>query len=115
MADGLPERFPEVLAEASRSCASFAAGGRRVSHLKALLDGVERAARSVEGKRFAFKLQEKTRHVPTPDSEATHIDACDGLEPRALAYGAPSSEFAQVERHASATREALERREREDD
>ena len=83
--------------------------------LETLLNAVERAARVVEGKRFAFKLQEKTRHVPTPDSEATHIDACDGLEPRALAYGAPSSEFAQVERHASATREALERREREDD
>jgi hypothetical protein len=83
--------------------------------LEALLITVERAARAVEGKRYAFKLQEKTRHVPTPDSEATHIDACDGVEPGALAYGAPSSEFAQVERHASATREALERRERDDD
>jgi hypothetical protein len=83
--------------------------------LETLLNAVERAARAIEGKRFAFKLQEKTRHVPTPDSEATHIDACNGLEPRALAYAAPSSEFAQVERHASTTREALERRERDDD
>jgi hypothetical protein len=56
--------------------------------LDALLIACERATRAVEGKRFAFKLQEKTRHVPTSNSEATHIDACDGLEPRALAYGA---------------------------
>lgn len=83
--------------------------------LETLLNAVERAARAVEGKGFAFKLQEKTRHVPMPDSEAMHIDACDDLEPGALAYAAPSSEFAQVERRASATREALERRERDDD
>jgi hypothetical protein len=31
MADGLPERFPEGLAEVSRGCASLAAGGRGVS------------------------------------------------------------------------------------
>ena len=83
--------------------------------LETLLNAVERTARAVESKRFAFKLQEETRHVPTPDSEATHIDACDGLESGALAYGAPSFEFAQVERYASATREALERGERDDD
>ena len=33
--------------------------------LETLLNAVERAARAVEGKRFAFKLQEKTGHVPT--------------------------------------------------
>jgi hypothetical protein len=44
MADGLPERFSEVLAEVSRSCASFAAGGRRVSNMRALLNSVESPA-----------------------------------------------------------------------
>jgi hypothetical protein len=48
MADGLPERFLEGLAEVSRNCTSFAAGGRRVSDMRALLSDVESPASARE-------------------------------------------------------------------